>query len=204
MAKKILVILSLTFYCNLIFCQNPDIQILREINVQRNTQLDGTFRFITHTAIPIGIVSPLSLIISGLVNHDENLTNKGVVLGASILASVAFSTATKYIVARERPFKKYPDIQKATSAESFSFPSGHTAIAFSTATSLSLAFPKWYVIVPSYTLAAAVGYSRMHLGVHYPSDVLGGIIVGMGTSFATYKVQKWMKENRNSRKSETD
>ncbi|MEO6304381.1 MAG: phosphatase PAP2 family protein, partial [Bacteroidia bacterium] len=101
-----------------------------------------------------------------------------------------------------RPFNKYPDIQKEAAGGSFSFPSGHTNAAFCTATSLSLTFQKWYVIVPSYAWACAVGYSRMHLGVHYPTDVLGGIIVGTGCSFITYKVQKWMKKDHPQIKSE--
>jgi len=67
-------------------------------------------------------------------------------------------------------------------------------MAFATATSLSLEYPKWYVIVPAYTWAGTVGYSRMHLGVHYPSDVLIGALVGAGSAFITHKVnQKLLK-----------
>jgi membrane-associated phospholipid phosphatase len=50
--------------------------------------------------------------------------------------------------------------------------------AFALATSLSLSYPKCYIIVPSFAWASSVGYSRMDLGVHYPSDVLAGAIVG--------------------------
>ena len=82
------------------------------------------------------------------------------------------TTGLKFAINRKRPFVTYPDIEKIASAGSKSFPSGHTSDAFATATSLSLAFPKWYVITPSFVWACAVGYSRMDLGVHYPSDVL--------------------------------
>jgi undecaprenyl-diphosphatase len=58
------------------------------------------------------------------------------------------------------------------------------------ATSLSLATKKWYVAVPAYLWASGVAYSRMYLGVHYPSDLLGGIVIGIGTSFLTWKIDQ--------------
>jgi undecaprenyl-diphosphatase len=79
-----------------------------------------------------------------------------------------------------RPFESYSDIIKKLDGGGASFPSGRTSAAFATATYLSLEYLKLYVIVPSYSWASSVGYSRMYLGVHYPSDVLGGMIVGVG------------------------
>jgi membrane-associated phospholipid phosphatase len=58
-----------------------------------------------------------------------------------------------------------------TSEKGLSFPSQHTSFAFATATALSLQYRKWWVVVPAYTWAAMVGYSRLYLGQHYPSDV---------------------------------
>ena len=103
----------------------------------------------------------------------------------------------KYSVNRDRPFVTYPDIIQKSKAIP-SFPSGHTSSAFATATSLSLAYPKWYIIVPSYAWAGTVGYSRMHLGVHYPSDVLAGALIGSGCAYLTFKVnQKLLKKKVN-------
>jgi membrane-associated phospholipid phosphatase len=62
---------------------------------------------------------------------------------------------------------------------------------------LSIAFPKWYVIAPSFLWASGVGYSRMHLGVHYPSDVLVGALVGSGTAFLTHFLNKKILAKRN-------
>ena len=89
------------------------------------------------------------------------------------------------------------DIQlKETNGRSPSFPSGHTSGAFSFATSLTIACPKWYIAGPAYIWAGAVGYSRMDLGVHYPSDVLAGAIIGVGSAYLCYKGQQWLNHNR--------
>ena len=78
-------------------------------------------------------------------------------------------------------------------------PSGHTSSVFATATSLSMAYPKWYVVVPSFVWAGSVGYSRMHLGVHYPSDVIIGALVGSGSAILTRKANQWLNSKRHTR-----
>jgi membrane-associated phospholipid phosphatase len=114
-------------------------------------------------------------------------------MGASLAASGLITLGLKYTVNRKRPFVTYPDqVVKKTSAGSYSFPSGHTSSAFATATALSLAYPKWYVIAPSFLWAGAVGYSRMELGVHYPTDVLAGALIGAASSFLMWKVNERM------------
>jgi undecaprenyl-diphosphatase len=87
---------------------------------------------------------------------------------------------------RPRPSISYPFIEKLSAGGSPSFPSGHTSDAMAMAMALSVMYPRWYVIIPSFLWAGLVGYSRMDLGVHYPSDVLVGAIVGVGCSLAVY------------------
>jgi undecaprenyl-diphosphatase len=55
---------------------------------------------------------------------------------------------------------------------------------------ISLNYPKWYVIVPSFAWAGLAGYSRMAIGMHYPSDVLMGAVVGAGSAYLIYKLKK--------------
>ncbi|MES2397263.1 MAG: phosphatase PAP2 family protein [Bacteroidota bacterium] len=177
-----------------ISAQNVDIDILKSINLNRNKKLDNTFIALSNSVVPVSIAVPLTVIGMGLVKHDSCLKNKGIVIGASLAIAAGITTGLKYTVKRERPFITYPAIDKAMNAGSPSFPSGHTSDAFATATSLSLAFPKWYIIASSFVWAGSVGYSRMDLGVHYPSDVLAGAAIGAGTSYLCFKANKWLYE----------
>jgi membrane-associated phospholipid phosphatase len=178
------------------FAQNPDISVLKSINKGRNEKFDGTFKVITASVTPASIAMPVTILAVGFIEQDGDLKRKGAYVSASLLLAAGISTGIKYTTDRTRPYTTYSYIDKATSGGSPSFPSGHTSDAFATATSLSLAFPKWYVAVPSYLWACSVGYSRMHLGVHYPSDVLAGAIVGAGTSFLCYKANKWLLKKK--------
>lgn len=81
-------------------------------------------------------------------------------------------------VARVRPYDAIQGIKPVKTERDFSFPSGHTAAAFTTALVMTSAIPGIGLI--SLTLAGLIGYSRVYLGVHYPSDVLAGLIIGSG------------------------
>lgn len=188
------ILITFTFGAN---AQNIDINNLRDINLNRNQSLDPTFKAFTNSASPVSIATPILIYSIGLINKNESLQKKGIFIGETFLVNAFFTTALKYTVKRDRPFVTYPEIQKLTSGGSYSFPSGHTSEAFATATSLSIAFPKWYVIAPSFIWASVVGYSRMDLGVHYPTDVLAGAITGAGSAYLTYKLNKWVNKKKN-------
>ena len=84
----------------------------------------------------------------------------------------------KKLIMRPRPFLDVPSLIPAIKPpKSFSFPSGHTTLAFSVAFIISRILPKRYSI-PAFLIAALVAFSRLYLGVHYPSDILGGICAG--------------------------
>lgn len=187
-------LIVLLFCMTFVNAQNIDINILRDINVDRNKNLDPTFKLVTNSAVPISVATPIIIYSVALIKKDSTIKKQAIFIGETFLVNAFITTALKHTIKRSRPFETYPDIDQAASSLGKSFPSGHTSLAFATATSLSLAYPKWYVIAPSFAWAATVGYSRMHLGVHYPSDVFAGAIIGSGSAYLSYKVNKWMNK----------
>ena len=77
-----------------------------------------------------------------------------------------------------------------------SFPSGHAALSAALATSWSLSHPRWYVIGPGIVWATAVSLSRVHLGVHYPSDVLVGAALGTGLAVLIHQFRNALTPDR--------
>ena len=175
------------------FAQNLDIDILKDINQDLNQNLDKPFNSISKSVYPLSVAVPISLLGSGLIKKDKNLQRKGLASLASLTISMGTTYSLKKIINRDRPYITYPNIQPYYIKNDPAFPSGHTTAAFSTATSLSLTFKKWYVVVPAYTWAGAVAYSRLHLGVHYPSDVLAGAVIGAGSAWLCYKANRWLQ-----------
>ena len=192
---KKLVLLFLIVLPISIYSQNIDIRLLRTINSPEVLPSDGFFRFISNSDIYVITGIPVTMGIFGLAKHDDKLLRNACVIGGATLINLGITTALKYSINRERPFITYPDIINKTGKKlkDPSFPSGHTSTAFTMATSLSLEYPKWYIIVPSYTYASVVGYSRLHLGVHYPSDVLIGAVIGTGSAYITHIINKKLK-----------
>lgn len=110
--------------------------------------------------------------------------NKWRLTGFTILFSMGISwfgaeIAIKHIVGRIRPcYKTFKNNELLIKNPSqYSFPSGHTATSFAVATVVMVLFPVGFI--PTLILACLIGFSRMYLLVHYPTDVLAGIIFGI-------------------------
>lgn len=192
-----IIYLFIFFFCfSISNAQNSDIDLLKKINLNRNTDFDPFMKGVTNTALPISIGTPIVIYAVGLIEKDSVTKLKAIFIAETFAATAFITLASKSIIKRDRPYVTYPEINNIVEESGYSFPSGHTSAAFATATSLSMAYPKWYVIAPSFLWAGTVGYSRMHLGVHYPSDVLAGALVGSGSAFLCYKLNKWINKKR--------
>ncbi|MFN3488384.1 MAG: phosphatase PAP2 family protein [Emticicia sp.] len=176
--------------------QNFDIDILKNINQNRNQNLDKPLNGISKSVYPLSVALPISLLSTGLIKKDKNLQRQGFASLASLAISMGTTYSLKKIINRDRPYITYPSIQPYYLEDDPAFPSGHTTAAFTTATSLSLTFKKWYVVVPAYTWAGAVAYSRLHLGVHYPSDILAGAAIGAGSAWLCYEANRWLQRKK--------
>lgn len=91
----------------------------------------------------------------------------------------------KPLVMRPRPFVTYPDLKALfVPGDRWSFPSGHTLSGFAAATVLAAYHPR--MRVPALLLAALIGFSRLYACVHYPTDVLAGLLLGMLCGWLAY------------------
>jgi undecaprenyl-diphosphatase len=161
---------------------NWDLQLLDRMN-SAPKRGDGFMHGFSNSVSYVMLATPVVSVGIAWKTKEEAWKYFAIQSAGSIAFNGAFTMALKYGVARPRPFVDHGDmIYKKAEAGSLSFPSGHTSSAFQWATSCALACPKWYVIVPAYAYACGIGYSRMYLGVHYPSDVLAGALVGGGSA----------------------
>ncbi|HVZ55548.1 MAG TPA: phosphatase PAP2 family protein [Chitinophagaceae bacterium] len=181
------------------FLYRFDHGILREFSEDRRPGTTHFFQFLSNSNNDISLAVPASLFVAGLIRQDPAMKKNALYITESFAVSSLATIALKYGVNRPRPFTTDSLITKASDGGSPSFPSGHTSEAFSIATSLSIAYPHWYVIAPAYLWASSVAFSRLYLGVHYPTDVIAGAVVGSGSAWLTYKANQWLVRRRDQR-----
>lgn len=107
------------------------------------------------------------------------------VLLGLLLETICCNVVLKPLVARPRPCDVNTAIQLLIPRPAdFSFPSGHTGASFAAAA--ALCFSKNRFRIPALVLAALIGFSRLYLYVHYPTDVLAGIFIGIMAGWCGY------------------
>jgi membrane-associated phospholipid phosphatase len=155
-----------------------DIAILTWINHHLIPDSVPFLRMISFTTSYISIAVILTVMITSIVKRSKSIRNRFLILASVLILVAVISQGVKTFISRARPFTTHSFIEKLSEGGDSSFPSGHTAEAFAIAASLSLLFVKKKIIIPVFSWAVLVAYSRMALGVHYPSDVLGGMLIG--------------------------
>lgn len=155
-----------------------DLFLFRTINRDlSNAVFDVLMPVITD---PDHFIIPIALVGIGLVLWGGRKGRIVVVTALLLLVvSDAVNELLKVWIQRPRPCQALEAVRilVGCSRRSFSFPSGHaTNIA---AQAALFAFHYRPLAIPLFLVAAAVGYSRVYVGVHYPADVVGGVIVGL-------------------------
>lgn len=193
MRRTVFFIYLVSFVALGLSAQNWDINTLHRINSWDGKFVRNYNKMISRSEPYVAVGVPVAMAVAAWIKQDKGLLKDAVYVGTSVAGAFAVTYGMKYLVGRDRPYDKYPGRVHAYSHESSpSFPSGHTVTAFALATSLSVKYPKWYVIAPSALWACSVGVSRMNEGVHYPSDVLAGAVIGAGCAVANIYVNRWL------------
>lgn len=119
------------------------------------------------------------LLIAALLIINKKYRNVGIIaIGALILATVLGEGILKHLVQRVRPSADIPEVNLLIAKPlSYSFPSGHTTSSFAVAGVLAKYLKKYSLGFLG--LASLIAFSRLYLYVHYPTDVLAGIVIGL-------------------------
>lgn len=200
MMRKLLLPLTLLV---LLVANNMQAQSLSEINTLRRINPDNPnsaiWNNLSNTSKYMSVGVPVGYFVAGLIHNNKELKQKAAYTAATILFNTATTTLLKNVVKRDRPYHTYTGIFPDKLETDYAFPSGHTSSAFATATSLALTTKKWYVTVPALAWSAGVGYSRIYLGQHYPSDVIMGALVGSGSAIICHWASKQLLKRKKSK-----
>ena len=164
-----------------------ELQILDALQIIHNPILDTIMCAITRLG-DAGIFWIL-LCISLLILPKTR--KSGVILMAALLVDLVVCNGI-------RPFDVKTGVELLVKRPTdYSFPSGHTAASFASVMALYLAEEK-KIWIPALVLAVLIAFSRLYLYVHYPSDVLGGVVVGLAAGALGYWLVKKVEELKNA------
>ena len=166
--------------------QNLDAGILLWIQENlRGPVLDGAMSFYTK----LGDGGMLWIVLSLVLLLFPRTRRAGALSLAAMLAGmVCTNLILKPLVDRDRPWLVVEGlIHLVAEDDPHSFPSGHTCAAFAAASVWWRTLPKRWMGWTAVVLAALMGFSRLYVGVHFPSDVLVGMCVGLGCGWAVWR-----------------
>ncbi len=166
--------------------EGPDATVLRFVAQFRRPWLNGVAMDLTALGSPL-VVTLFTIVACALLLAKADRAGAAVLV-ASSLASAVLTFLTKAILERPRPAV----VPRLVEVSGLSYPSGHSlasAAVYLTAAFVVLRhFPGWRVrlggVAFTAGLISSIGVSRVYLGVHYPSDVLGGILLGSAWAVA--------------------
>ena len=168
-----------------------ELQILDALQTIHNPVLDTLMYAITRLG-DAGIIWILLCIVLLVLPKTRK---SGVILMAALLVDLVICNGIlKPLVHRIRPFDVRTGIELLVKRPTdFSFPSGHTAASFASVMALYLAGEK-KIWISSLGLAVLIAFSRLYLYVHYPTDVLGGVVAGLAAGALGYWLMKKVSE----------
>ena len=161
-----------------------ELEILNQIQKLHTPVLDKIMVFITNLG-SAGIIWIILTLVCLIIPRTRKV---GWVMTASLIVDLILCNGIlKNLVARTRPCDVNKSIQLLIKRPwDYSFPSGHTAASFASVTALYLAL----------ALGCVIAFSRMYLYVHYPTDILGGVIIGILSGVLGYKIIRRILKNR--------
>lgn len=172
---------------------NLDVKILRAFNNIESPFVNTLVSITNKAVVPVSAVLPLGLYASARISDNRYDENSAVLLGLSEALNFGATQGLKYMTSRQRPFRSLNNIQLSETTSvggTYSFPSGHSSASFTIATLLTLRYPgEPWIVAGSYLYATVTSLGRLYWGVHYPSDVLCGMLIGAGSAALIYSLR---------------
>lgn len=175
---------------------NAELTFLNALQALRTPALDVVMRFFTH----LGDSGFVWLALTALLLAFRRTRRAGWVLAAALLFdAVLCNILLKPMAGRIRPCDILTEVELLIPRPAdFSFPSGHTAASFASVTALWLAGKKRWAMA-ALPLAVLIAFSRMYLCVHFPTDILGGAVLGTACGWLGAWSIKKLEENKTVR-----
>jgi len=143
----------------------------------RNVVCDVFFKGITH----LGDAGIFWIVLTIVLLCFKQTRKAGIYSAcALVLSLIVNNLILKNLINRVRPYEVVEGLQCIVApAKDASFPSGHTGASFASAVAIYWQIPKKYAVF-FVVLASLIAFSRLYVGIHYPTDVLGGLVTGIG------------------------
>lgn len=156
----------------LFFLHSADIFILELVNLSyHNFVLDNLALLVSNLGI-IYFWIVISIVIYLFGNEKGKVVAKRMIV--ILLLTTILTQLIKYLIMRPRPYTELSNLILLDLGTDYSFPSGHTSTSTAMAYLLSKEYKRWiFMLIP-----VVVAFSRLYIGVHYPSDILGGFLIG--------------------------
>lgn len=180
---------------------NFDTRLFRTINNNRSKFKNHFFRVFDRSMIPCAFLVPTSMFIYSRAAEKTYDENSAYLLTVSELTNFVFTMGLKFTIKRPRPYVTLQNVHHKGKPkhDKYSFPSGHASFTFNMATMFALRYPKYpQVYAPMFAWAMLVSYARPYFGMHYPSDLLAGAVVGAGSALLTYSLRKPLLKFKNN------
>lgn len=120
------------------------------------------------------------------IPRSEKIKIFWVTIISATVARLGVTELIRHFYHRLRPFMVYGDIHKLVSDNAYSFPSGHAAFFFAFAMAIYFYNKRWGAWF--FVAATLISIGRVAVGVHYPSDILGGAVVGIASAYLVYRI----------------
>lgn len=164
--------------------QHFDDQVLINLSNQRTPRQTDFMLFVSKYNDVVNFAVPAGVLAGGIIGGDKGTRQDAAYIASSTVVNALLTITLKKLFKRPRPYAARVKINAVITASHHSFPSGHTSSAFTTATAISQIQRKWYFSAPAFIWAGTVGYSRMYLGVHYPTDIIAGAALGSASAMS--------------------